>query len=437
MSDYPHIRTSDSWSKERPFKRVYTRQLVLSPPVWDDLRVPVTSTTAQGSNPPTFSLFRNNQPPGSGPVGANAIEFNDGAQNQHVTVPHSASLDFANDYTIEFWILPDPGYTAFRTFMAKAGTFDIQIISGDRIRFAVSGYAQVDSTDSLNVGAWNHVVCRVDNSAAGNDVLNVFIDGNQQGQTGPTWGTPGTSTDPLIIGAASNGSNGQHVTLDEVRFWSRALPNPEISDLFNAGDGIYVPSDTTGLMAAYHFSEGSGVDTSDYSGNGNDGTLVNTPTWTTGYVDPVGGGTSISRGVFTYLFAPDQNEELFFAAQMPHSWAEGTEIRPHIHWAPLEAGSGNVRWGLEYTIASPFEIFAETETIYGTSTVQDPYAHQITDLDPDIDMTGRNISSMLKARVFRDAVNDTYNFEAALLEIDIHYQIDGLGSKEEFSKEDY
>ncbi|MCK4883757.1 MAG: DUF2341 domain-containing protein, partial [Candidatus Diapherotrites archaeon] len=43
--------------------------------------------------------------------------------------------------------------------------------------------------------------------------------------------------------------------------------------------GLY---DNTGLVGSWHFSEGTGTRTVDSSGNGNDGTLINGPVWTTG-----------------------------------------------------------------------------------------------------------------------------------------------------------
>ncbi len=42
---------------------------------------------------------------------------------------------------------------------------------------------------------------------------------------------------------------------------------------------------TNGLMAWYKFDEGSGTTANDSSGNGNTGTLINSPTWTTGKID--------------------------------------------------------------------------------------------------------------------------------------------------------
>ena len=50
--------------------------------------------------------------------------------------------------------------------------------------------------------------------------------------------------------------------------------------------------------------------------------------------------------------------------------------------------------------------------------------------------TQDGISSMICCRLFRDATNeaDTYEGDAGLLEFDLHYIIDTLGSREEYTK---
>ncbi len=52
------------------------------------------------------------------------------------------------------------------------------------------------------------------------------------------------------------------------------------------GGGAEIPSDTMtrGLVGYWSFDEGSGATSTDISGNGNDGTLTNSPKWTTGKV---------------------------------------------------------------------------------------------------------------------------------------------------------
>jgi len=57
----------------------------------------------------------------------------------------------------------------------------------------------------------------------------------------------------------------------------------------------------TGLVAAYSFDEGSGTSINDLSGNGNNGTLINGPTWAAGEY-----GSALSfDGTNDYVSIPD------------------------------------------------------------------------------------------------------------------------------------
>jgi len=156
-----------------------------------------------------------------------------------------------------------------------------------------------------------------------------------------------------------------------------------------------------------------------------------------------------SQGVYIYYYSPSVIEELFFAAQFPHSW-DGTAIYPHIHWTPKVNADGSpaaqkVVWGLEYSWANYGESFSVTETIYGSdhSPSEELVAgkHYITRLGtPNYFITPSSIqnglSSMLIGRVFRFATDsgDTYESDAGLLEIDFHISMDSLGSDEEYLK---
>lgn len=63
----------------------------------------------------------------------------------------------------------------------------------------------------------------------------------------------------------------------------------------------------TGLVANYHFSEGSGITTADSSGNGNIGTLVNSPTWTSGVIGNASSYNSASSQFVKILNSPSLN----------------------------------------------------------------------------------------------------------------------------------
>ena len=153
-----------------------------------------------------------------------------------------------------------------------------------------------------------------------------------------------------------------------------------------------------------------------------------------------------STGVFLYWFDPTAEEEVYFVAQLPHSYKQGTDIEPHVHWVSADtapASGTDVCWGLEYTWANVNGTFGNTTIIYGdeqsngsgeTITVD---KHYLTDLGT-ITGTSKNISSMLVCRLFRDATGaggtDDYDDDAGLLEIDFHFQIDTIGSRTETAK---
>ena len=154
------------------------------------------------------------------------------------------------------------------------------------------------------------------------------------------------------------------------------------------------------------------------------------------------GANQPSVGIFigsvsTLLFAPGVLNEVFLTIQIPHRYLEGSDIVPHVHWAPQDANAGNVTWGFEYEWQNVGNQFAAPTT---TLTVTDATGlvgggHQVASFG-NVTGTGMLLSSMLAARLFRDGGNasDTYLSNAALLEFDIHYQVDARGSRQEFIK---
>ncbi|MBE2231033.1 MAG: hypothetical protein IAE96_10345 [Chitinophagaceae bacterium] len=137
-------------------------------------------------------------------------------------------------------------------------------------------------------------------------------------------------------------------------------------------------------------------------------------------------------------------EAMSFTVQLPHTWKEGTTIYPHIHWLPKSTASGNVEWNLDYSWVSYDPVTPQVFPAHTTSTVvaNGPFtarSHVITALTPDnagIDGTGQKISSILICRIWRNSsnANDTYSYDAGLLFVDFHIQVDGWGSRQEYIK---
>jgi len=155
---------------------------------------------------------------------------------------------------------------------------------------------------------------------------------------------------------------------------------------------------------------------------------------------------SASTGVFVYWFHPSTENSVYFTAQMPHGWKEGSDIEAHVHWVSADTAGGagtDVCWGLEYVWVDMNEVAGNTTIVYGdeqsngsgeTLTVD---KHYYTDI-ADIVGTDHTISSMLICRLFRDAAGaggtDDYDDDAGLLEFDFHYEIDTIGSRTEAAK---
>lgn len=138
-----------------------------------------------------------------------------------------------------------------------------------------------------------------------------------------------------------------------------------------------------------------------------------------------------------YAFDPDVNETIYITAQMPHAWAEGTDIKPHIHW--MTQAAGDVVWQLEYRWTNVGEIaasgFTATTAWTPVFTWSSGMLHNITSLGT-IAGAGKTLSSMLQIKITRLATDaaDTYGIDALMIEFDLHYQSDGLGSDQEYIK---
>jgi hypothetical protein len=152
---------------------------------------------------------------------------------------------------------------------------------------------------------------------------------------------------------------------------------------------------------------------------------------------PGGAGTTFK--VWKFL----ENDEVFFTCQLPHTYKQGTDIKAHLHWTPCDRGaaeSGNdVDWRLDYTWANVDGTFGSSSTIAMLDTCDGTDdKHQMT-TTVTISGTGKEVSSMLVCRLYRDPVNDTWASilvaeSPALLEFDLHFEIDTMGSRTELTK---
>ena len=141
-------------------------------------------------------------------------------------------------------------------------------------------------------------------------------------------------------------------------------------------------------------------------------------------------------------FAHNADAFVFHQFQLPHAWKEGSFLSPHVHWMKTTSAAGEVEWQFSYKWATIGQV---VDTNFTDLTVLTPavsdgdtaYQHALSAF-ADIDASGRKISDMLIVKLTRlgssYSGSNHYTAPAALLEMDIHYQIDSFGSIQEFQK---
>ena len=138
----------------------------------------------------------------------------------------------------------------------------------------------------------------------------------------------------------------------------------------------------------------------------------------------------------TLDFPEDTTEAIGFAVQMPHDWLQGSTIYPHVHW--LRESADSVDWTFRYkwfNIGATLPVAWTTKKLsHNTSTWTSGTIHEISRVVNAVGISGsgKTISSILIVKFYRK--DDSYTGDAKLLQIDIHYERDGLGSRTESAK---
>lgn len=182
----------------------------------------------------------------------NGLHFSNSASNR-VTIPDNAAFDFSSGFTAEAWIKADvlatrnvfsqysSGQRAFAFFLFSGGNFEYTVsVNGTGEEFFTT------SNTAITTGTWHHVAITYDGTT-----MRAYVDGVASG-TKAVSGTMFNSTAPVEIGSRDNGHYFDG-TIDEVRFWSRALSQTEIA----ANKDTKVPNNAEGLIAYYRFNQGT------------------------------------------------------------------------------------------------------------------------------------------------------------------------------------
>lgn len=254
-----------------------------------------SSATDSSTNGSTGTL--NNMEVGDWTTGQmdGALDF-DGS-NEYISIPDANHLDITGTVTLSAWIRSD-SYPA-------TGDYDSIIVKGNAgtpaINYGMETYGQsstqyltfffhngssqiIRGSTGLTTGVWHHVAV-VYNDAA-NDIR-LYVNGAQESETVIT-GSPETTS--IItnsvqteIGSYNSDRHWFDGRIDEVRVYNRAFSGDEVVQLYRLTTPTGID---TGLKGYWSFNgaDTTGTTTYDRSGAGNNGTLTNGPTITTGKV---------------------------------------------------------------------------------------------------------------------------------------------------------
>jgi hypothetical protein len=208
----------------------------------------------------------------------NCLLFN--GTNGFVSVAHNTNLN-AYPLAVTAWFRTTNS-SSFEGIVSKyadasADGWSLAVSSGHLRGFYYRNHNfsdfAIDSTSAISVsdGFWHHAALVVDASGG-----KIYVDGVLAGTSAWTGaaGGPGSS-EPLQIGRYYTNTAPFQATIDEVAVWNRGLGSGELNYLKHR----QLNGNEDGLVALWHFDEGSGTTTADATGHGYTGILTNSPQW--------------------------------------------------------------------------------------------------------------------------------------------------------------
>ncbi len=242
------------------------------------------SNTATLTNGPTFST---DVPFPS----VYALDF-DGTDD-YVEVSDHDDLSFGNSstdsaFTMAGWVKLDS--TSLQRFITKSTSSTAEYIfgtgSGSNLLLALyddttSVVRYRLSSATLSTGTWTHVA--VTHSGG---TIKLFINGSEDSGTSSDIGSytaMHNSTGTVRLGAYQNGSQYTNGKLDELAIWDEALTSAEITAMYNSGSPLNLAKDLGNYASSDNLTAWWRLEnnTNDSSGNGHNGTVSSSPTFST------------------------------------------------------------------------------------------------------------------------------------------------------------
>lgn len=194
--------------------------------------------------------------------------------DDYFQVAQPAIVSSPNTFTIAGWIYPDNQYSRFIT--PNSNGIDQWVgydTTNQRIEFQITEIADVNNrnrpstTGSVPRNMWTHWAVTINDKD-----IRIYINGALNASYTETIDIAGW-TGTWSIGQRGNSADWFKGRLDDLRVYNRTLSASEVSALYRAGQiSVKVP-DKGDLAGWWKFDDATGTVATDFSGNGNPGTL--------------------------------------------------------------------------------------------------------------------------------------------------------------------
>jgi len=218
---------------------------------------------------------------------SNAIQL-DGT-NDYIAAPLPPVFNTigTNDFTVEMWVNRASSSTSSRLFFAQfdSENFATSLLNSSGVFYIFikdnSNIYSVNTLYSIPLNQWTHLAFRWN---ATSKTITVLINGVELQNTVSGGSSTMGNDNRMTIGSRTDGAQFFNGKIDEIRIWNQERSNAAIVTSMHT----CVSEADANLVAYYHLDEDSG-DSSVYdaTGNGYDGTLVNSNTttaWTYGTI---------------------------------------------------------------------------------------------------------------------------------------------------------
>lgn len=140
---------------------------------------------------------------------------------------------------------------------------------------------------------------------------------------------------------------------------------------------------------------------------------------------------------FDYQAVANNEKAVALWLQTPHPRKSFTDLDLHVHWIPSDDSACTVRWCASVSCANTGSDFSATSAFCANEAIDTQQDELIVTGIADIDGSSLGLSAMCGMRIYRNSSNaadDCTTTEAYMVEVDMHYQIDSLGSRQEYIK---